>query len=392
MSKRRVAIVPDFSERHDRSVVEGVSRFVHETSRWSLYVPPDPVHRVAMLQQWRGDGIIANFDDPGVVEIVRRKRLPAVGFGGGSGYTAKRIHYLATDDAGIGQMGARHLLERGFRHFAYCAMPMTQRNQPWSELRGRAFKAEVERHGFKCHLLRPSVGISGNWSRLLATLCGWLRELPLPVGILAAYDVRALNLLEACREVGLEVPGNVAVLGVDNDELVCELGIPPLSSIIQGGARLGYEAAMLLDRLMNGKPATPGEVRKIPPLGVKIRHSTDTLAIDDVDVVAALRYIRDHACDGIQVGDVVRQASVSRVTLENRFKRLVGRTMHGEIKRIQLDRVKHLLATSDLPIHQIAQRTGFEYAEYLSNLFHRTEGQTLGQYRKETRGQSGTAD
>lgn len=386
MPKRRVAIVPDFSERHDRSVVEGVSRFVHETSRWSLYVPPDPVHRVSMLQHWRGDGIIANFDDPDVVDIVRRKRLPAVGFGGGAGCTGKNIHYLATDDAGIGRMGAQHLLERGFRHFAYCAMPLTQRNQPWSELRGKAFKAAVEEEGHKCHVFRPSDAVSGNWVRLLKALCGWLKELPLPVGILAAYDVRGLNVLEACREVGLEVPDSVAVLGVDNDEQVCELGIPPLSSIIQGGARLGYEAATLLDRLMNGKTAAPGEIRKIPPLGVKVRHSTDTLAIDDSNVVVALRYIRDHACDGIQVADVVRQTSVSRVTLENRFKRLVGRTMHGEIKRIQLNRVKHLLSTSDMPIHEIARRAGFEYAEYLSNLFHRTTGQTLGQYRKEARG------
>jgi LacI family transcriptional regulator len=142
----------------------------------------------------------------------------------------------------------------------------------------------------------------------------------------------------------------------------------------------------LLDRLMSGNAASPGTIRKIPPLGVKVRHSTDTLAIDDSDVVAALRYIRDHACEGIQVGDVVRQTSVSRVTLENRFKRMVGRTMHAEIKRIQLGSVKHLLSTSDMPIHQIAERTGFEYAEYLSNLFHRTTGQTLGAFRKESRG------
>lgn len=386
MPKRRIAIVPDLSERHDRSVVEGVSRFVHETSRWSLYVPPDPQHRVSMLKQWKGDGIIANFDDPGVVEIVRRKRLPAVGYGGGAGFTAKNIHYLATDDTAIGRLGAQHLLERGFRHFAYCAMPLTQRNQPWSEARGKAFKLAVEEQGCSCSVFRPTDAVSGNWSRLLKNMCEWLRQLPLPVGILAAYDVRALNVLEACREVGLQVPDSVAVLGVDNDEQVCDLGIPPLSSIIQGGSRLGYEAAVLLDSLMNSKTATPGEVRTIPPQGVATRHSTDTLAIDDEEVVAALRYIRDHACEGIQVGDVVRRASVSRVTLENRFKRLIGRTMHGEIKRVQLKRVRELLITTDMPIHKIAHRAGFEYAEYLSNLFHRTTGQTLGQFRKEARG------
>ena len=386
MPKRRVAIVPDFSERYDRSVVEGVSRFVHETSRWSLYVPPDPLHRVSMLKHWQGDGIIANFDDSGVVEIVRRKRLPAVGFGGGEGFRTKNIHYLATDDDAIGRMGAKHFLERGFRQFAYCAMPLTKRNQPWSEVRGRAFKEEVEQAGYQCHLFRPSDAVSSNWSRLLAALSTWLTKLPLPIGILAAYDVRALNVLEACREVGLQVPDSVAVLGVDNDEQVCELGLPPLSSIIQGGERLGYEAAALLDHLMSGKSGPPGAIRKIPPAGVAIRQSTDTLAIDDDQVVAALRYIRDHACQGIRVNDVMRQVSVSRVTLEHRFKRLVGCTLHEEIKRIQLRQVQELLTTTDLPNHEIAHQTGFEYAEYLSTLFRRTTGRTLGQYRRESRG------
>lgn len=385
MPRFRVGLVPDFSERHDRSVVEGVSRFVHETGSWSLYVPPDPQHRISMLRQWRGDGIIANFDDPQVVELVKRKQLPAVGFGGGTGFTAKRVHYLATDDDAIGRLGARHLLERGLRHFSFCAMPLTHRNQPWSQRRAEAFSNEIEQAGYSCSTFRANEKVSADWELLLTELSEWLRGLPKPVGVMAAYDLRALHVVEACRQIGLRVPDDVAVLGVDNDEQVCELGVPPLSSIVQGGAQIGYQAATLLQRLMRGESLPRGSVRLIPPVEVVTRHSTDTLAVDDPEVALALRYIRDKACDGIQVRDVVRQATISRATLEKRFQQIVGRTMHKEIKRFQLERVKMLLRTTDLSIHQISDRTGFEYPEYLSTFFHRAVGQTLGQYRSEFR-------
>jgi LacI family transcriptional regulator, galactose operon repressor len=167
---------------------------------------------------------------------------------------------------------------------------------------------------------------------------------------------------------------------VDNDVQICELSIPPLSSIVQGGSELGYQAACLLDRMMHGD-SHPGTTSRVQPVMVVTRQSTDILSIDDTEVTLAIRFIREQACKGIQVRDVVNQVSISRVSLEKRFKQILGRTMHREIKRVQLEEVKRLLRTTDLPIHQIALRTGFEYAEYLSKLFHGTMGQTLGQYR-----------
>jgi LacI family transcriptional regulator len=177
----------------------------------------------------------------------------------------------------------------------------------------------------------------------------------------------------------------VAVLGVDNDEQACELSAPPLSSVEQGGERLGAKAAELLQQLMSGATIMPRTDTKIPPVGVVSRQSTDVLAIADQDVALALRYIRNAACDGIQVGDVMKLVHVSRVSFENRFKTVVGHTMHAEIKRIQLDKVKELLRTTDLSIRQIAERTGFEYPQYLSNLFQKTFHQTLGEFRKQVR-------
>jgi LacI family transcriptional regulator len=381
----RVALVIDFSERFDRSVLDGISSFVRQANNWRIYVPHDPQHRVSMLRNWNGDGIIANFDDPDVVEVVRKKRVVAVGFGGGEGYMSKRIHYMTTDNAGIGELGALHLMQRGLMHFGYCGMSQVRRNQPWSEERGEAFRATVEAHGFDCSMFCTTRTVESNWKELLRAMCEWLQELPRPCGVMAAYDLHALHLLEACHELRVRVPDEIAVLGVDNDEQACELSAPPLSSIEQGGERLGSKAAQLLDQLMSGGKMPTRVETTVPPVGVISRQSTDVLAIEDQDVALAIRYIRNSACDGIQVGDVMKLVHVSRVSFENRFKAVVGHTMHVEIKRVQLDKVRELLRTTDLSIRQIAERTGFEYPQYLSNLFQKTFHQTLGEFRKQVR-------
>lgn len=377
----RVAIVPNMSEPYDREVVRGISRFVHERGHWRLYLLTDPSHQLNQIRNWRGDGILANVDHPRWVDMYRRKRLPVIGFGGGAGVKGKGMYYIATDDQAIGRMGAAHLIDRGFKHFAYCAMSLAKINQPWSENRAKSFRKAVEEAGFDCHYYRDSATTSRDWEQLLAELGQWLRSLPKPVGLMAAYDWRALHVLEACRNCNISVPDEVAVIGVDNDEQICDLAIPPLTSIIQGGDRLGYEAAQMLDRLMNGKKP-PDELQlAVPPVGVVTRQSTDVLAIADEIVATAIRYIREHACEGIQVIDVVDQVPVSRVSLETRFKEAIGRTMHEEIQRVRLERVKQLLRATDLPIRIIAERAGFRYSEYLSNLFRRETGQTPGAYR-----------
>ena len=168
-------------------------------------------------------------------------------------------------------------------------------------------------------------------------LSNWVKQLPKPIGIMACYDLRGQQLLEVCRRMGIAVPDEVAVIGVDNDELLCNLSDPPLSSIIPDTHRTGYEAAHILDRLMSGKKCATREVR-IAPLGIVTRQSTDVLAIADTDISQAVRFIRQHACDGIKVEDVLNAVPLSRRVLENRFKRLLGRTPHDEILRMQFQR------------------------------------------------------
>jgi LacI family transcriptional regulator len=216
--------------------------------------------------------------------------------------------------------------------------------------------------------------------RELAAMAAWLRALPKPVGVLACYDVRGQQVLEACHEAGLPVPDDVAVIGVHNDELLCDLCDPPLTSVIPDARRAGYEAAALLERMMEGE-RVPVATRTIEPLGVAARQSTDVVAVADARVAAAVRFIRERATTGIDVSDVLRAVPMSRTLLERKFKQLLGYSPHEQIQRVRLERAKALLATTELPVAAVAERVGIEHPEYLSVAFRRATGLSPREYR-----------
>jgi LacI family transcriptional regulator len=260
------------------------------------------------------------------------------------------------------------LLERGLRNFGYCGDDRFN----WSRWRREAFHQYIGESGFEC-----SDGPSGGASELAE----WVRALPKPAGVFACYDVRGREVLDACRLADVEVPHQVAVIGVDDDELLCELSDPPLSSVIPDSRRTGWVAAELLSEWMNGcRPRSTAH--RIPPLGVTTRRSTDMLAIEDPELAAALRFINERACQGITVDDVLGQVALSRRVLESRFQRVLGRSPHAEILRAQLERAKQLLMQRNLTLSAVAHQTGFRNGEYLGTVFKREFGLTPGQYRK----------
>jgi LacI family transcriptional regulator len=212
-------------------------------------------------------------------------------------------------------------------------------------------------------------------------LARWLLSLPRPVGVMASYDIRARHVLDACRRVGLAVPDQVAVIGVDNDEFLCNLSDPPITSVAPDTRRTGYEAAALLDRLMSAREKQRGQAVFVQPLGVVTRRSTDAFALGDPDVSAAVRFIREHAYHGITVKDVLAEVPVSRRVLEGRFRKLLGRTPHDEIARIRLERVRQLLRETRLSMDEIARRSGFRNGEYLATAFRREIGTSPNEYR-----------
>ena len=383
---RQVALIIDAAKPYDRKIIEGVASYVQRHGNWSLYVEEDPVHKLPDFSQWRNGGVIANFDGRKAAEAVGRLKLPVVGIGGGYGWydPASQIPYFLPDSNAIARLAAEHLLDQGFRRLAYYGFLRTRINR-WSEDRARAFRQRAREAGAPCVMFAGHHGRARQWADLQRELADWLVSLEKPVGLMACNDARARHVLEACRMVDLRVPEDVAVIGVDNDEMICELTRPPLSSVDQGARRLGYRAAALLDRLMAG-----GKSRErrylVEPMGVVTRRSTDSLAIDDQDVADAVRFIRAHACEGIQAADVVRAAAVSRSTLEVRFKTLMGRTMHDEIHRVRMDRAKQLIAATELPLKQVAVEAGFRSVQYLTVLFRRDLGQTPAEYRRTSRG------
>lgn len=401
-SIRRVALLIEWSRVYGRGVLQGIGRYVQTHGRWKVYHTERRLADAApaWLRRWSGDGIIARIENPRLAADIQRMGLPYVNL-----YECESVEgvpSVLTNNRSIANLAAEHLLERGLPHFAYCGLPGIRS----SDERCGHFVKRLAAAGHAVHVYgspqrRATQLIAARESHELqceATLTQWLRTLPKPIGIMACNDLRAHQILMACDENHLAVPEEVAVIGVDNDEVICGLSQPPLSSIEQNPEEAGYQAASLLDRLMRGEAGPKGNAgrrsrgagrsavcQRIEPRGVVARQSTDIVAVSDADVAAALSYIREHACDGLKVGDLLAYTAMSRRTLERRFADALRRSPREEIVRVQLGHVKRLLTMTDYRLGEIAQRTGFRHVESMCDLFKRTTGRTPGQYRREIR-------
>ena len=376
----KVALLIETSNAYARGLLAGVQAYIRENKPWSIYMaeqgrgdqPP------AWLKNWKGDGAIVRIENTQIAAAVAALRIPVVDMS--AGRLLPQIPCCEIDEAGIARLAADHFLERGFKHFAWCGDPKFV----WSGMRGEAWIALLNDAGHSVHEYTPPAVTGQDEDAEIIAMGNWIRDLPKPVALFCCYDIRGRLVLDACRRHSILVPDDVAVLGVDNDELLCSLAYPPLSSVIPNAARIGYEAASMLDRMMAGK-TVGAECLLVPPTGVATRQSTDVLAVEDPNVARAVRYIREHACEGICVDHVVKEAALSRRLLEGRFKKLLGHSPHEEITRVQILRVKELLAHTDLPISEVAERAGFSYVEYLSAVFKNKVGMPPGRFRSEHR-------
>lgn len=385
----RVAILTGLSQPSDRRMIQGVIAYAREQANWDLYIEEKPLHRLPRLREADTQGAIVGFDDRETATAIRGLKIPLVGFGGGHAWydPASGIPYFTTDNAAIARLAAQHLLDCGFSRLA-CYGDRPGRLHRWCERRIQAFRHEAQRAGVACSILRARSPTARNWIKLQRELSAWLAALPKPVGVFACTDFRARHVLQVCRTIGVPVPDDVAVVGVDNDEMLCELTTPPLTSIEQGYFQIGYQAASLLERLMRREK--PPQFRwAIPPERLVARQSTDVVACQDEDMATALRFIRRHACAGIDVAAVQETIHASRSTLDRKFLATLGRTVHAEIQRVQVERVKQLLVASSLMVKQIAKRCGFRYAEYMTMVFQRHTGQSPIQYRQRAAGSRG---
>lgn len=380
IGRLRVALLIETSNRYGRDLLHGVHDWMSDAGNWSVRFTEQS--RLAPLPEWLrtwdGDGIIARVDTDAAARTLRRLGKPVVDV---SAERAKsEFARVTVDNVGVAHLAAEHLRERGLPHFAFCG----DARFLWSTQRQRAYAARLRAWKRRVEVFEFAGGVETSEAEL-ARLDAWLLALPKPVGVFVCYDGRAQQVLEACQRTGLQVPGRVAVVGVDNDEVVCDLCAPPLSSVLPNARRAGFEAARQLHAAMNSGRAPVRRSRAIEPIRVVPRQSTDVINVDDPALAAAVRYIRSHAGDGIDVGDVLPVAGMSRTHFERRFKHALGESPHRMIQTARLERVRQLLTETDLPIARIADLSGFQSPSYLSAVFRREQGETPFEFRRKRR-------
>ncbi len=289
------------------------------------------------------------------------------------------------DFEAIGMMAARHLLGRGFRQFGF----MGQLRDVSTRLHLKGFRSELKASGLSCSTHRFPMDDpyrAKTWGAFAAGLAAWVDTLTTPIGICTRHDLDSRFLIDVCRSKGLSVPQDVAIIGAGNEDVICASPPPTLTSIDLNCTQIGYQAAALLDRLMDGE-APPDQPLLIPPVGLVPRESTDSYAVDDSVVARALRFIAEHGHEPITVGDVVAATPASRRSLERRFQKAMRRTISEEITRLRLERAKRRLAENDDALKNVAADSGFSSLNHFYRAFVRLEGISPKEYRKQRRGE-----
>ncbi len=358
--------------------LKGAARYARE-HHWHLV--PDMIYSAKIPIGWRGDGIlsfIGGRDD--LADFIVSSGLPAVEIS--MVRNDIRLPRVEGDNEMIGRLAAEHFLERGFRHFAWAPFM----DDVVNEERHRGFADHLARNNLTCELLptadsRHDNPASCDWSVKRKQLIESLTTLPNPLAVFAYNDCVAANVIDACDDAGLLVPEAVAVMGVDNDTILCECVRVPLSSVCHDLEGLAYEAAALLDRMMNGEKP-PDEVIRVRPKGVVTRRSTDIVAVDDLQLARALRFIRDHYTDSLLgVEAVVAATDISRRLLEKAFRREMKRSLNEEIIRVRMEKVRDLLVTTQMKVVDVAAATGFSRPSHLFRTFRKFFGVSPKNYR-----------
>ncbi len=380
----RVALLVETSRGYGRGLLQGIIHYARLHGPWSFYITPgDFEQALPAMEQWGGTGIIARIETPQVARAIRASGLPVVCLDyspalAATGKMKWEVSEVHPDPVASINLAVDHLLQRAFKRLAFAGIA----DRIWSEQRQAAFTRRMGEQGYPSFVYKPpKAKRDRQWGREQEILGDWLKGLPKPIGLVACNDDRGRQVLEAALAVGVLVPDEVAVVGIDNDEVLCELSMPPLSSVVLNTDRGGFETARLLDGLMAGRIRRPRKL-VVEPLWVVTRQSTDALGIDDREVAAALRFIRQQRNRPLGVEDVLAQLHVSRRSLELRFQKALHRSVHQEIERVHLEWAKQLLTETDMSLPHIAQKSGFSTASYLGQVFRKRFGETPVRYRK----------
>ena len=386
---RAVCLLIESSRAYGRGLLHGIAKFLRMHNDWTIIyreralgdeVPVDFARK-------RCDGVIARVDTVRQMNWLLRLKVPVVEVRGR--LDSVKFPRITIDDKAVAEMAAQHLLTRGLRHFAFCGFA----GADFSHRRRDYFNTAIRAAGYTVHIYESPALPRGASTTDIETAAAsqerkvgdWLSRLPRPAGLLACNDVCGRQVLHICHTLDLPVPDHLAVIGVDNDEILCDLAEPSMSSVILPTERMGYQAAELLANMMNGMEAPRHELL-VPPIGIMKRRSTDAV-VDDACVAAALAFIREKACTNIKVDDILDHLSenkllVSRSTLDRRFQITMGYSPKHQILEARMERVRQLLLDTTCSLEQIASLSGFADAPQLSTAFKRHTGQAPGDFRR----------
>lgn len=382
---RRIALLIDTSTSWGVRIIRGIHQFAQQQDNrqqgnWLFHIEPrGRYEKLGIPRGWTGEGIIARVNRKSLAEEIVASGIPTVNVSWFD-YPGPRVARCTVSEHESGRMAAEYFLGNGFNQFGYCG----PRLRPgYVDNFSDEFCRAIKESGCDCDSYRAMAQSSGTiaWDEQLASLVAWLTDLPKPAAVLCWSAARGRQVTEACHYAGIQVPGDIAVLGGDYDELMEDISTPPLSTIEQPAEQVGYQAAQLLSGLMNGDPV-PESAKLLSPSRINVRHSTDTLAVDDPMVRSALVFVREQAASGISVSDVVDHLAVSRRSLELRFVKVLNCTPAEEIRRVRIDAAKKLLVETNLTMAKIAQKCGFGHQDLFSRIFHRYAECTPTEYRR----------
>lgn len=379
-----ISLLFNANKVYDRQVIEGIGHYL-QTSKvnWDVYLEEDCLARLNNLQNWQVDGIIADFDCPDIQNALQNLTIPVVGVGGSYSNANEypNVPYVGTDNSAVVDTAYQHLKQKGIETFGFYGVPPDNRHR-WALEREKALIEICSVEGFECDVYRGYETRPDTWHQSMDALCEWLTQLPQAVGVIAVTDARARHLLQACERIGRIVPDDVSIVGIDDDDIARNLSRVSLSSVSQGCFEMGVQAGKLLHNRLTSSSADKTLPRVlVPPHGVVQRQSTDFKALKDAFVIQAMHFIRQHACRGIKVEQVVDYVGISRSNLDQRFIQECDDSVHQFIHAQKLQTACKMLEETNKTTIEIAQASGYPSLQYMYAVFNRHFKQTPKQYR-----------
>ncbi|MBS0205781.1 MAG: DNA-binding transcriptional regulator [Planctomycetes bacterium] len=375
----RIGLVIAHSLAFYRRILHGVRNYATNRPEWLFTPIATDLKSLELVKPLHCDGYIAHIFHRPLGLALKSLRRPVINVSG----VLPELPFprVISDHAAVGRLAAEHLLSCGLKQLAFVGY----RTHEFSTERERGLRTVAEQNGVRVQSFyernRRLEDPTGVW-RWNAPLLDWLRKLEKPVGILASHDTQGAQVAEYCHQLQFTVPDQVAIVGVDDDDVLCELSRPSLSSVMLPAERIGFEAARILDEWMNGRRSTD-KTLVLPPAGVIVRQSSNLQSVPDSDVAAAVRFIHGHAHEPITVADLLQAVPIARRALERRFRKWLQRSLLDEIRRAHIERAKHLLLTTDLPMSEIANHAGLSDSRNLSITFRKVTGMTPTQFRRQ---------